>query len=471
MANLLLAVIYLAFISLGLPDALLGSAWPTMHQEFGAPISWQGGIAMIISAGTIISALLSDRLTLRFGAGRVTAVSVAMTALGLSGFSMATNYWMLLLIAIPYGLGAGGVDAALNNYVAIHYESRHMSWLHCMWGIGASVGPYIMGFALGAGQGWPWGYRYVAIVQVVITLLLFLSLPLWKGRTGTPSADAGVPSAAGNGSPSAAASGSSAGMNGSSAGAGDSPSPVASGDASSPGVQGDSPSPVAPGGSSSPVVQGSSSSPVILSEASAESKDLPAARKPLGIRGVLAIRGAKEILIMFFCYCAVECTCFLWTSTYLNLGRGFDTVSAASWSAVFYLGITIGRALSGFMTMRFDDPTMIRIGQALLLAGLVVVLLPLPGAMPPLVGLGLMGLGCAPIYPCIIHSTPGYFGEENSQAIVGVQMACAYTGALLAPPLFGLIAQYVSIDLFPWYGLIILALMFLMHERLRKLRG
>lgn len=383
MASLLLPVIYLAFISLGLPDALLGSAWPTMQHEFGVPVSWQGGISMVISAGTITSALLSDRLTLRFGAGRVTAVSVAMTALALSGFSMAPNFWTLVLVAIPYGLGAGGVDAALNNYVAIHYESRHMSWLHCMWGLGASVGPYIMGFALGAGQGWQWGYRYIAIIQAVLTFVLIVSLPLWKARKQTASEGERV--------------------------------------------------------------------------------------KPLGVRGVLAIRGAKEILIMFFCYCAVECTCFLWMSSYLAMARGFDTVSAATWSAVFYVGITVGRGLSGFMTMRFDDPTMIRIGQALMLAGIVVLVL--PGQVAPLIGFGLMGLGCAPIYPCIIHSTPGYFGEDKSQAIIGVQMACAYTGSMLMPPVFGLIAQYISISLFPLYAFVILALMFVMHERLRRLRG
>ena len=403
MVNLLLPVIYLAFISLGLPDALLGSAWPTMQREFDVPVSWQGGVSMIISAGTIVSALLSDRLTLRFGAGRVTAVSVAMTALALLGFSVSPNYWLLMVMAIPYGLGAGGVDAALNNYVAIHYESRHMSWLHCMWGLGASIGPYIMGFALGAGQGWQWGYRYISVIQIALTVLLAFSLPLWKGRSAAP---AGVPD------------------------------PTASGAASPAAASSDA-----------------------------------ACREPLGVRGVLAIRGAREILIMFFCYCAVETTCFLWTSSYLAMARGFDTVAAATWSAVFYLGITVGRGLSGFMTMRFDDPTMIRIGQALLFAGIVVVMLPLPGVVPVLAGFGLMGLGCAPIYPCVIHSTPGYFGEENSQAIVGVQMASAYTGSMLAPPLFGLIAQYASVSLLPWYALAILVLMVAMHERLRKLRG
>ena len=397
MASLLLAVIYLAFVSLGLPDALLGAAWPVMTHDFGVPVSWQGGISMVISAGTIVSALLSDRMTLRFGAGRVTAVSVAMTALALAGFSFAPTFWVLVLLAIPYGLGAGGVDAALNNYVAIHYESRHMSWLHCMWGLGAAVGPYIMGYALSGGYGWHWGYRCIAIIQAVLTCILIISLPLWKARK-----------------------------------------------------------------------------PLTAAPADAAQTDTDAAqsqRKPLGIRGVLAIRGAKEILVMFFCYCAIEQTAMLWASSYMVLGRDIDKTTAASWAGLFLIGITAGRFLSGFMTMRFNDATMIRIGQVLILAGLVTLFLPMPGHMDVIGGLVLIGLGCAPIYPCVIHSTPAYFGEDKSQAIVGVQMACAYVGSLAMPPLFGLIAQYLSISLYPFYLLIILILMVVMHERLLALRG
>ena len=395
MANLLLAVIYVAFVSLGLPDALLGSAWPTMSRDLGAPVSWAGGISMVISAGTIVSALLSDRMTLRFGPGRVTAVSVGLTAAALFGFSVAPNYWALIAIAVPYGLGAGGVDAALNNYVAIHYESRHMSWLHCMWGIGASLGPYVMGYALAGGQGWSWGYRYIAILQVALTAILVLSLPLWKNRR-----------------------------------AGD------DGDATGALVGGPAP-----------------------------------ARKPLGLRGVLAIRGAKEILVMFFCYCAIESTAGLWASSYMVMHHGVDRVTAASLASLFYVGITVGRALSGFMTMRFDDPTMIRIGQATLAVGAVLVALPLPGAWSSVAGLVIVGLGCAPIYPCVIHSTPAYFGQEHSQAIVGVQMASAYVGSLAMPPLFGLVAQYVTISLYPFYLAAFLVLMVWMHERLRAKRG
>lgn len=396
MVNLLLAVIYVAFISLGLPDAVLGAAWPTMSVDLGAPISWAGGISMTISAGTIVSALLSDRMTLRFGAGKVTAVSVALTALALFGFSVAPNYWVLILLAIPYGLGAGGVDAALNNYVAIHYESRHMSWLHAMWGIGALTGPYIMGFALGAGQGWSWGYRYISILQVVLTASLIFSLPLWKKR---PGANAG--------------------------------------------------------------------------EASSESGETAnnETRKPLGVRGVLAIRGAKEILVMFFCYCALESMAMLWGSSYMALGKGVDKTTAAMWASLFCIGITIGRLASGFLTMKFNDPTMIRLGQALVLIGIVSMLLPLPHNTGTIVGLMIIGLGCAPIYPCVIHSTPAYFGEDKSQAIVGMQMACAYVGSMCMPPVFGLIAQHVSVLWFPLYMLVFLVLMVIMHESLRKKCG
>ena len=396
MASLLLAVIYVAFISLGLPDAMLGAAWPSMSQDLGAPLSWAGGISMVISAGTIVSALLSDRMTLRFGAGKVTAVSVGLTAAALAGFSIAPNYWVLMAFAIPYGLGAGGVDAALNNYVAIHYESKHMSWLHAMWGLGMLTGPYVMGYALGRGQGWGWGYRYIAIIQIVLTALLIASLPLWKQRKA------------------------------------------------------------------------------VAAEQSKNEQDSQAAsadRKPIGILGVLRIRGAKEILMMFFCYCAAEQTAMLWASSYMVLGSGIDKTTAAMWASFFGIGITAGRLLSGFLTMRFGDPTMIRIGQTVMFIGLVMLFIPLPAHIATITGLMLVGLGCAPIYPCVIHSTPAYFGEDKSQAIVGMQMAFAYTGSMLMPPLFGLLAQNVSITLFPWFLLACLVIMVVMHESLRRKCG
>ena len=378
MLHLLLAIIYLSFISLGLPDGLLGAAWPTMYPELNAPVSFAGVISMIIAFGTIVSSLLSDRLTYKLGPGKVTFLSVAMTAAALFGFSVSNSLWMLCLFAIPYGLGAGGVDASLNNYVALHYSSRHMSWLHCMWGLGATIGPYIMGFVLSGGGHWSAGYRYVGLLQILLTGILLLSLPLWKNRQ----ADSDGESA-----------------------------------------------------------------------------------KPLPLSQVVRMPGAKEIMVTFFCYCGLEQTAMLWGSSYLALYKGIPAETAAFFASMFFIGITAGRGLNGFLTVKFSDTQLIRLGQVIILAGAGVMLLPM-GQTASLMGLILIGLGCAPIYPCIIHSTPAHFGAEKSQALIGVQMASAYVGTLLMPPLFGLIANHISVGWMPAYLLAILALMIFMHERL-----
>lgn len=388
MFSLLLAVIYLAFISLGLPDSLLGSVWPTIYQEFNVPVSYAGAIFMIISAGTIFSSLQSDRLTKLLGTGKVTAFSVLMTAVALLGFSISSSYWMLVLWAIPYGLGAGSVDASLNNYVALHYKSHHMSWLHCMWGVGASIGPYIMSFALLNGQTWNMGYRYISLIQVVLTIIIMLSLPLWKKRPVIDDVD---------------------------------------------GVQ-----------------------------ESENKKD-----KALTLKEIVNIPGAKQVMLMFFCYCALEQTTGLWASSYLVLQHGFDLEIAASYASLFFIGITVGRAVSGFITMKLNDKQMIYLGQVIILIGIILMCLPF-GHQVALVGLVTIGLGCAPIYPCIIHSTPTNFGADKSQAVIGVQMASAYVGNLLMPPLFGIIANHISVRLFPVYLLLILIVMVVMHIKLNK---
>ena len=382
MVHLLLIIIYLSFVSLGLPDALLGAAWPIMSQEFSVPVSYAGGISLIIAMGTVVSSLQSDRLTKWLGSGKVTAISVAMTAVAIFGFSVSREYWQLCLWAIPYGLGAGSVDASLNNYVAVHYASRHMSWLHCMWGLGASIGPYIMGMALTGGMGWNRGYGIIAVIQFLLSAAIFLSLPLWKQRK-EPTGDNGAP------------------------------------------------------------------------------------QKPLTMIQILGIRGAKEVMVAFFCYCALEQTCILWGSSYFVLHIGLDEETAASLAALFMLGLTFGRFLNGFLTYRINDTNLIRMGEALIGAGILVMLLPL-GQWAAMIGLTLMGLGCAPIYPCIIHSTPAHFGEENSQALIGVQMASAYVGICCMPPLFGILANKIGVFLLPWYTGIILVLMVLMCEGLNR---
>lgn len=385
MVQLLLAIIYLAFISLGLPDALLGSAWPSIYQEFNVPVSYMGIVSSLISINTVISSLMSDWLNRKLGAGKVTAISVAMTALALLGFSVSSSFWMLCLLAFPYGLGAGSVDAALNNYVATHYSSRHMSWLHCMWGIGASAGPYIMGFALAGGQPWNMGYRYIAFMQMALTAVLIFSLPLWKKnevQQGNPVDDA----------------------------------------------------------------------------------------KPMTFREVLNIRGVKAIMLTFFCYCGLEQTAGLWGSSFLAMAHGVSAEEAARYGSLFYLGITVGRGASGFLTMKFNDTRMVRMGTAVILAALVLFI-PVFGPNAAKVGLVLIGLGCAPIYPSIVHATPARFGAARSQAIIGMQMAVAYVGICLLPPLFGLLADHVTIWLFPVYMLAVTVIMGLMHEKAVKRAG
>ena len=379
MVSLLLPVIYLAFISLGLPDSVLGAAWPSMYGELGAALSWAGVVSMIVSLGTIVSALCSERLTLRLGPGGVTAVSVLLTAVALLGFSLSGQFWQLCLWAVPYGLGAGSVDAALNTYVALHYESRHMSWLHCMWGLGASAGPVIMGRAL-AGGSWQGGYRTIALLQFALTAVLLLSLPLWK----RPQAN----------------------------------------------------------------VEG-------------------AEFKPHPIPELLRRPGVPQVLVCFFCYCALESTAGMWAASYCTLVRGIDAGTAARWASLFYVGITVGRGVSGFLTMKVNDQNMIRLGQALIAAGTVLILLP-TGQGTLFAGLITVGLGCAPIYPSIIHETPINFGREVSMSMTGLQMATAYVGTCLVPPAFGLLAQYVTPALYPWALAVILVLMFAMAESLHR---
>lgn len=397
MFQLLLIIIYLAFISLGLPDSLLGSAWPSIYREFSVPISYAGGISMIIAAGTIISSLQSDRLTRRFGTGLVTAVSVFMTAMALFGFSVSHSYPALCLWAVPYGLGAGSVDAALNNYVALHYASRHMSWLHCMWGLGAMLGPSAMEYALTNERGWNMGYRYISLIQIALTFVLFISLPLWKKANNTPA--------------------------------------------------------------KTQTAENALTEESLTEESSGE--------KPLTLIEILHIPGVKEILITFFCYCAVEQTAILWGSSYLTLHCGIAAKTAAGFANLFFIGITAGRALSGFLTLKLNDTQMIRLGAGVLFLGILMLFLP-QSFHATLPGLILIGLGCAPVYPSIIHSTPEHFGAKRSQAIIGVQMASAYMGTLLMPPLFGFLANHISIAIFPVYMLAILFLMVILHERMLR---
>lgn len=382
--HLLLTIIYLAFISLGLPDSLLGAAWPSIYPQFGIPVSYAGAVSFIIALGTVVSSLNSNRLTNRFGTGKVTAVSVAMTAVAIFGFSVSNSFWMLCLWAVPYGLGGGSIDAALNNYVALHYSSKHMSWLHCMWGVGTIIGPYVIGFGLLNGFGWQFGYIFVSIMQIILTIIMVVSLPLWKKQSKLSSDN----------------------------------------------------NPQEP-------------------------------KRVIPLHDIIKIPGAKQVMITFFCYCALEQTAMLWASSYMVLHNGVSADYATIGASLLFIGITAGRAINGFLTAKFSDDQLVRIGQVIILAGIAAIAVPF-GNIPTQLGFLLIGLGCAPIYPCIIHSTPAHFGAEQSMALIGVQMASAYVGTCSMPPIFGFIAGNISSALLPVYLLAILIVMAITYEMLVK---
>lgn len=377
MTALLLVIIYLAFVSLGLLDGLLGSAWPTMHASLGAAVSAAGTISLVICLGTIVSSLMTDRLVRRLGAGGLTACSVGLTAIALFGFSASGSFWQLVLWAVPYGLGAGAVDASLNAYVATHFAPRHMNWLHSCWGIGAAVGPMVMSWQMATPAGWQGGYRVVGLIQVALTAAILVSLPLWHERRGTHTDESHAEA----------------------------------------------------GGEERP-------------------SKLQLARRP----------GVIQAMLGFLCYCSIESTCGLWSSTFLVMGHGVPTQTAALLVSLFYGGITVGRLLSGVLTLRLDGQQLLRVGEATMALGIAVLLL---GRSTVVLGAGLtlLGLGCAPIYPQMIQLTPSRFGSRNAQSLMGLQMACAYVGSMVAPPLMGAIIERVSPLLMPVVEAVLLALM------------
>lgn len=382
MYGFLLALIYLAFISLGLPDSLLGAGWPVMRTELNVPTHYMGIVAMVISGGTVVSSLASDKLTKKLGTKIVTVASVFLTVIALFGFSFSTKFWMLVFFAVPYGLGAGAIDAALNNYVALHYKAKHMSWLHCFWGVGTIISPFIMGYAL-TNLKWNDGYRIVGFIQLAIAVLLLATLPVWKINKNAK------------------------------------------------------------------VVE----------------------QKSAGIIDALKIKGVPLILIGFFAYCAAEATAMQWASTYFVEVKGVSAEKSATLASLFYIGITAGRFVSGFITDKIGDRKMIIAGTVVLAVGVTALMLPVDSEVLAICAFVTIGFGCAPVYPCIIHSTPVNFGAENSGAIIGIQMASAYIGTTFVPPLFGFLASALGYNILPIYLLAFFALMITMTELTFKITG
>ncbi|MBP3742652.1 MAG: MFS transporter [Treponema sp.] len=414
MLTLLLVIIYIAFISLGLPDSVLGAAWPSMFEQLGVPVGYAGIITMIIAGTTILSSLSSNFLNRKLGTGRVMVISVAVTAAALFGFSVSSKFWHLCLIGIPYGLGAGNVDASLNNYVALHYKPRHMSWLHCFWGVGTMIGPAVMSAFIAGGGVWTQGYRSISIFQMILTAVLLASLPLWKKAEKVEEK---------------------AGRN----------------------------------GERSLSLTNEFPLETRCADENTVSSTLPAEEEsPVTLKTAIKIPGVLFAILAFLCYCIVEATTGFWATTYMVFYRGIEINLATSWAMLFYVGITAGRFLSGFVSEKLGDKNMIRSGSAIVLLALALMALPFGGKWLVFAALILAGFGCAPIFPCMIHATPDRFGKKNSQAVIGLQMACAYTGSTFGPPLFGLIVQKISVFWLPFYGMIFALLLIVLSELLNR---
>lgn len=380
--KILLIIIYIAFISLGLPDAILGSAWPMIHKDLNVLISYAGIPTMIVAGGTIISSFFSSKLIRRFGTGKVSTFSTFLTAVGLLGIYLSPNFLWICLLSVPLGLGAGAIDCALNNFVAINYKAKHMNWLHCFWGIGATSGPFIMSLFLFKENGWRMGYASIGIIQVILVISLFISLPLWKKFEH-------------------------------------------------------------------------------ISNEEENNRDVK-------VSTLLKLPGAKSALVSFFCYCAVEATAGLWISSFLVMKNNLSVELAAKWVSLYYLGITVGRFLAGFIAMKLNNKQMIRMGQTIAILGVILLSIYLPNNIQ-LVGIVLIGLGCAPIYPAMLHETPNRFGKEVSQGIMGIQMATAYIGSTFVPPLFGMLSKFSGFGILPFFLLVFLLVMLFTSERMSKL--
>ena len=366
MSKLLLVIIYIAFIGLGLPDSLFGTAWPAIYSDFSLPISFGSFITVTVACGTIISSLISAKLIAKLGTGKVAAISTLLTAGALIGFSVSPNIWLMIILSVPLGIGAGAIDVALNNYVALHYSAGQMSFLHCFYGIGVSVSPYILSLVISGENGWRNGYGVAFVIQICITALLFLTLPLWK-KANKPE-------------------------------------------------------------------DGASETRV----------------KALSVRQTLRISGVKSMCCLFFLTCLIECTCSGWGSTFLVEYKHLSAEKAAQVILLYFVGMAVGRFLSGVAAAKLHSWTIIKIGQCIL--GIAVVLLFIPGPVFfCTAGLFLIGLGNGPLFPNFNYLAPESFGKDVSQSVISIQMAFAYAGIMLGPLFCGLLGQAVGMFVFPIY--------------------
>jgi fucose permease len=380
----LLGLVYLSFISIGLPDGMLGVAWPAMRLQMDQPLAAVGAITMTMTASSAAASLLAGSVVQRIGTGAVVAGSCLLTALGLLGFAVAPSFGWLVALAIPLGVGAGAVDASLNHFVSAHYSSRHMNWLHGFWGVGATTGPLVMGAALASEGGWTAGARSIGLMQLGLALVLFATVSLWSRQTAQAPADADQP-----GQPSAD-------------------------------------------------------------------------RNPPRLAMWLAP-------LCFLFYVSAEMGTGLWAASILVTDRGLAAGDASFWVSLYFGAITVGRFAVGLVANRVGNRGLVRLGTVVAMAGALVFALPgVFGAFSP-VGLVIMGLGCAPIFPSLMHETARRFPPEVVRQLIGRQMTCAYAGSSVVPAAFGLLATWAGLQTVMPVVVVLLLILLLVTYRLDRL--
>lgn len=371
MATVLMVIIFISYISLGIPDSLFGAAWPAIYGEMSLPVSYANFITVIHATGTIVSSLTSAVVIKKLGTAKVTFLSALMTSFALLGFSLSDNMLWLCLSAIPLGLGAGSIDTALNNYVAINYDATQMSFLHTSYGVGVTISPYLMSLAIGDGN-WRDGYRTMFFIQISIALLVLVTLPVWK-------------------------------------------------------------------------------------KVKEQKTEEEVQQKTISIPKALKIKRVKPTLMMFIFSVAIEAICLVYGSTYLVEARGVTEEQGAECITFYFLGMTLGRLLSGFLSKKLSSKHIIIIGESVTFIAITLLLLPLNMTVAT-IGLFMIGLGNGPLFPNLTHLMPVHFGKELSQSLIGLQMAVSSVSVLLSPILFGQIAEHLGAELFPTVLMVMLVI-------------
>lgn len=369
MATLLAIIIFISYIALGIPDSLYGAAWPAIYSEMSLPVSYANFITVIHCVGTTASSLLSATIIKKLGTARVTFISTLLTAIALLGFSMSKNMLWLCISAVPLGFGAGSIDTALNNYVALNYSASHLNFLHSSYGVGVTISPYLMSLAIGDGN-WRDGYRTMFYIQLAIAIFVLVTIPVWKkvkAQQDTPEVE----------------------------------------------------------------------------------------QKTLSIPEALAIPKFKSTLLVFVASVGIEAICLVFGSTYLVEARGVTEQQGAGCITFYFIGMTVGRFLSGVFSQKLSPKRIVLIGECITFTAFLILMLPLNITVAT-IGLFMIGLGNGPVFPNMTHLAPVHFGQELSQSIIGLQMAVSSLSVLLSPIIFGFVAEHIGAHLFPYIQMALL---------------